>query len=148
MNYQEKVSTRADVRALYEKVLANPAIASYRGYTETKSYGWDAEKDDYVKEEGEVWFANPAYDAGFVTVGEADSTEAELLDEQLLAKDAELTALTLARETERAELALLREELDAAIAAKLSAEEKTEAVCRVLASLREVLETVLAYDCK
>ena len=65
MKYQEKVSTRADVRALFEKVKANPAVAQYRGYTETKSYGWDEEAGDYVKCEGEVWFKNPAYAADF-----------------------------------------------------------------------------------
>ena len=61
MNYQEKVSTRQDVRVLFEKVKANPAVARYRGYTETKSYGWDEAADDYVKCEGEVWFDNPSY---------------------------------------------------------------------------------------
>ena len=69
MNYQEKVSTRADVRALYEKVIANPAIQSYRGYTESKSYGWDAAADDYIKRDGEVFFENPAYDADFIPEG-------------------------------------------------------------------------------
>ena len=145
MNYQEKVSTRADVRALYEKVRANPAVARYRGYTESKSYGWDEERDDYVKEEGEVWFENPAYDASFVTVGEADGADAELLDEQLSARDAEIAALLAERDAVRAELAALREELTASIAARLAAEEKCDMVCGILASLRAVLQTVLAY---
>ena len=145
MNYQEKVSTRADVRALYEKVVANPAIARYRGYTETKSYGWDAEADDYVKEEGEVWFENPAYDAAYVTVGEATGADAELLDEQLSARDAEIAALAAAREAVCAELAALREELSSAVAAREAAQAKCDTVCGILANLRSVLETVLAY---
>lgn len=61
MNYQEKVSTRADVRALYERVIKQPNIERYRGYTSKNSYGWDAEVDDYIKKSGEVWFDNPAY---------------------------------------------------------------------------------------
>ena len=61
MNYQEKVSTRADVKALYERVIANPAIERYRGFTETKSYGWNPLCNDYIKREGEVFFENPAY---------------------------------------------------------------------------------------
>ena len=83
MNYQERVATRADVRALYEKVVANPAIARYRGYTESKSYGWDAESGDYIKKEGEVWFDNPAYDPEYIPEGVGDGADAELLDEQL-----------------------------------------------------------------
>ncbi|MBQ3064546.1 MAG: hypothetical protein IJC99_07105 [Clostridia bacterium] len=146
MNYQEKVSTRADVRALYEKVKANPAVARYRGYTESKSYGWDEEREDYVKCEGEVWFENPAYDASFVTVGEAAGADAELLDEQLLARDAEITALTQERDAVRAELAALGEELAAAIAARAAAEEKCDTVCGILTGLKAVLETVLAYE--
>lgn len=63
MNYQERVSTRADVRALYEKVIADPTIRCYRGYTDTKSYGWDAVQDDYIKKSGEVFFENPSYNA-------------------------------------------------------------------------------------
>lgn len=62
MNYQERVVTRADVRALYEKVIANPVIKKYRGYTQRNSYGWDPAAEDYVKKEGEAWFDNPAYD--------------------------------------------------------------------------------------
>ena len=146
VNYQEKVSTRADVRALYEKVKENPAVARYRGYTETKSYGWDEAADDYVKEEGEVWFENPAYDPSFVTVGEASGTDAELLDEQISARDAEIVALTAERDAVRAELAALHAELDAAIAAKAAAEGRADTVCGILASLKAVLETVLGYD--
>lgn len=62
MNYQEKVSTRADVRALYERVIKQPNIKMYRGYTNTNSYAWDNEAEDYVKVNGEFWFPNPNYD--------------------------------------------------------------------------------------
>ena len=93
MNYQEKVCTRADVRALYEKVVANPAIQSYRGYTESKSYGWDVDADDYVKRDGEVWFENPAYDADFIPEGVSDGGNAELLDEQLAEKEQQIMDL-------------------------------------------------------
>ena len=79
MNYQEKVSTRAEVRALYEKVVADPTIARYRGYTATRSYGWNEAAGDYCKREGEVWFENPAYDPKATAKG----AELELLDERL-----------------------------------------------------------------
>ena len=145
MNYQEKVSTRAEVRALYEKVRSDPTIARYRGYTATKSYGWSEEVGDYVKRDGEAWFENPAYDPSFVTVGEASGTDAELLDEQISARDAEIVALTAERDAVRAELAALHAELDAAIAAKAAAEGRADTVCGILASLKAVLETVLGY---
>lgn len=61
MNYQEKCSTRADVRALYEQVRKDPTIQYYRGYTDKKSYGWDPVADDYKKVDGEYWFENPNY---------------------------------------------------------------------------------------
>lgn len=93
MNYQEKVCTRADVHGLYEKVLKNPAIEKYRGYTETKSYGWDEKTGDYIKCDGEVWFDNPGYDATFVPEGECNSASAELLDEQLAAREEELRGM-------------------------------------------------------
>ena len=72
MNYQEKVSTRAEVRALYERVIQDPTIARYRGYTAANSYGWNEAAGDYCKREGEVWFENPAYDP-------IDGSEAELI---------------------------------------------------------------------
>lgn len=93
VNYQEKVCTRADVRGLYAKVVGNPAIEKYRGYTESKSYGWDAAKEDYIKCDGEVWFENPAYDMNFVPEGECRLEGAELLDEQILAHKAEIELL-------------------------------------------------------
>ena len=90
MNYQEKVSTRADVRALYEKVIANPAIKQYRGYTDSKSYGWDADAEDYIKRDGEVWFDSPAYDESFVPEGQSAGEGAELLDEKLAACEGQI----------------------------------------------------------
>ena len=62
MNYQERVSVIADVRALYKKVKADPRISHYRGYTASKSYGWDEKADGIIKREGEEWFENPSYD--------------------------------------------------------------------------------------
>lgn len=145
MNYQEKVSTRQDVRALFEKVKANPAVARYRGYTETKSYGWDEAADDYIKCEGEIWFDNPAYDADFVTVGAPSEESRELLDEQLLARDEAITALC----AERDMLRLRVEELTGALAVaeeeRESAVAKKDTVCAILCNLRAVLEAVLAY---
>ena len=145
MNYQEKVSTRQDVRALYEKVKANPAVSRYRGYTETKSYGWDEAAGDYVKCEGEVWFDNPAYDADFITVGEPDSESRELLDEELLARDEIIKGLDVECDTLRYKV----EELEAVLAktqAELAdAKEKRDTMCAILCNLRAVLEAVLAH---
>lgn len=61
MNYEEKVCTRADVRALYEKVINDPCIEKYRGYTDSKSYAWNALTGEYIKRDGVVWFDNPSY---------------------------------------------------------------------------------------
>ncbi len=145
MNYQEKVSTRADVRALFEKVKENPAVSRYRGYTETKSYGWDEAADDYIKCEGEVWFDNPAYDADFVTVGTPREGNDELLDEQLAARDATIEAL----HAECSELRERAQELETMLlkadAARAEAVAKKDAACAILCNLREVLEAVLAY---
>ena len=145
MNYQEKVSTRADVRALFEKVKANPAVAQYRGYTESKSYGWDEAADDYVKCEGEVWFDNPAFDADFVESHEAIGQEAELLDEKLqaseqtvLALESECARLRAALEAANAEVANAQLARDEAIVGK-------NAACAIICNLREVLEKVLSY---
>jgi len=145
LNYQEKVSTRADVRALFEKVKANPAVAQYRGYTESKSYGWDEAADDYVKSEGEVWFDNPAFDADFVESHEAIGQEAELLDEKLqaseqtvLALESECARLRAALEAANAEVANAQLARDEAIVGK-------NAACAIICNLREVLEKVLSY---
>ncbi len=132
MNYQQKVSTRADVRALYEKVIENPAIRRYRGYTETKSYGWDAESDDYVKREGEVWFENPAYDGEYIPEGVADTATAELLDEQLANKERQIVEL----EAKRLEMATRLEQLKEAL--KICEAERDEART-TLAQLKESL---------
>ena len=145
MNYQEKVSTRADVRALYERVKENPAIKQYRGYTETKSYGWSDESNDYVKCEGEVWFDNPTYDAEFVTVGEGESVNAELLDEQLTARDARIAEL----EQQCAELCALLEEQNARMEQAeneaTAARAECERVSAVLAALREAFLTLRRF---
>ena len=61
MKYQERCSTRGDVKALYERVCKDPTINAYRGYTDECSYGWNTVTDDYVKVVGEVWFDNPNY---------------------------------------------------------------------------------------
>lgn len=65
MLYQEKVSTRGDVHSLYERVKQDPTISRYRGYTATKSYGWDEDVGDFIKADGERWFENPCYDPDF-----------------------------------------------------------------------------------
>ena len=141
MNYQEKVATRADVRALYEKVVADPTIARYRGYTATKSYGWNAAAEDYFKRDGEVWFENPAYDADYVAEGSVQSRD-ELLDEQLEQNARRIEALC----TEKSELCLLIDTLNERIAAyerelaKVT-DERDEAR-RALAALREALEGI------
>ena len=62
MLYQEKVSTRGDVHSLYERVKQDPTISRYRGYTATKSYGWDEDVGDFIKADGERLFENPSYD--------------------------------------------------------------------------------------
>ncbi len=145
MNYQEKVSTRQDVRALYEKVRANPAVSRYRGYTETKSYGWDEAADDYVKCEGEVWFDNPAYDADFITVGEANCESRELLDEELLARDEIIKNLSDECEALRARTKELEAALAKAEAELAGVKEKRDTMCAILCNLRAVLEAVLAH---
>ncbi|MBQ8358040.1 MAG: hypothetical protein IJX39_09595 [Clostridia bacterium] len=142
MNYQEKVSTRADVRALYERVIANPAIRRYRGYTESKSYGWDCAAEDYIKKDGEVWFENPAYDPAFVPEGVSKSGDAELLDEQLAEKEQEIADL----EADIADLQEQNEALelraaDAEARAKAAENERDEAK-EALIELRRALVLV------
>ncbi len=150
MNYQEKVSTRADVQALYEKVKANPAIARYRGYTDNKSYGWDEALGDYVKADREVWFENPAYVAEYVAEGMPEDDEADLLDEQLAACRLELEELQeemvrledeaeeleLAASDARAQARAALAERDAAVAA---AEELRATLARIAALVEEKL---------
>jgi DNA repair exonuclease SbcCD ATPase subunit len=137
MNYQERVNTRADVRALYEKVLADPSISHYRGYTASKSYGWNAAADDYCKRDGEVWFENPA----FCPDGIAQE-EGELLDERLEENARCIEAL----HAERDDLCAMIDTLDARIAAleeELSSvsAERDEALA-ALATLREALQAI------
>ena len=135
MNYQERVNTRADVRALYEKVLADPTISHYRGYTATKSYGWNAAAEDYCKRDGEVWFENPA----FCAAEEVAEEGGELLDERLEENARCIEAL----HAERDDLCAMIDQLDARIAAleeELAAvsNERDEALA-ALAALREAL---------
>lgn len=132
MNYQEKVSTRADVRALYEKVTANPAICRYRGYTESKSYGWDVQAQDYIKRDGEVWFENPAFDPAYVPEGNCESEDAELLDEQLAAKERQIGEL-------EATVAALEEETDALELRAADAEARAKAAERERDDVKEAL---------
>ena len=111
MNYQEKVCTAADVRALYERVIANPAIKRYRGYTATRSYAWDPEREEHIKREGEVWFGNPAYDESFVPEGNPASDSAELLEELLNEKEKLIAALDAKCEKQRFEIEALQKDL-------------------------------------
>lgn len=136
MNYQQKVCTAADVRALYEKVIANPAIKRYRGYTATRSYAWDPEHGEYIKREGEVWFGNPAYDEAFVPEGVATADSAELLDEQLGEKEKQLTALKVKCEQQSAQI----EKLEASLAER---DEELAHVTESLNTLRAALVRVM-----
>lgn len=142
MNYQEKVSTRADVRALYERVKANPAIRCYRGYTESKSYGWDPAADEYVKKDGEVWFDNPAYDATYVPEGTPGGADAELLDEQLAEREAQISEL----EKDLCDLEAENEELERRVieaeALARAAEQERDGAKEALSELRRALAHV------
>ena len=134
MNYEEKVSTRADVKALYEKVKENPAVEKYRGYTETKSYGWDEEAGNYIKCDGTVWFDNPAFDKDFVMVGKSEAPEGELHDEQLSTCLLELSDL-------QEKLSLATEEKEALFLALNTAKAEVEAaLCARDSALRTLLE--------
>jgi hypothetical protein len=62
MKYQERVSTVGDLKALYEKVVKDPHISHYRGYTDEYYYGWDSETYEYEKNEDcDTWYPNPSY---------------------------------------------------------------------------------------
>ncbi len=164
MNYQEKVSTRADVRALFEKVKSDPGISRYRGYTETRSYGWDESANDYVKCEGEAWFDNPAHDKELdatvadtsndaVLDGAFDEQSGEQVDlqvneslaAQLAARDAAIAQLSEECDTLRKRADELEAQLLDANAECQAALEKKNAAVSILCHLREVLEAVLAY---
>ena len=142
MNYQEKVCTRADVRALYEKVIANPAIQSYRGYTESKSYGWDAAAEDYIKQEGEVWFDNPAFDAAYVPEGTGSSENAELLDEQLAEREEQIKELEDALSAAEAENEELETRLAEAETVAKAAERERDEAKEALVEIRRALVLV------
>lgn len=137
MNYQEKVSTRAEVRDLYERVVKNPEIACYRGYTETNSYGWNAQAGDYFKRAGEVWFDNPGFDP------KASNSACENgMTDEMLEKETQLEKLN----AEKEELCLLIDALNERIAAceeqlKCVTEERDEALA-ALAALREALAAI------
>ena len=148
MNYQERVSTRADVRALFEKVKANPEIAKYRGYTDSKSYGWNPEADEYIKAEGEVWFDNPQYDESLAPQEEISADAEELIEESGTPVEEIDEVEVEAEEGILAELSQLREELSSALQRRMAAEEKCDTVCRILMGLKEALEAVLAYEAK
>ena len=138
MNYQEKVSTRTEVRALYERVLKNPLIERYRGYTDTNSYGWNAKVGDYFKREGEVWFDNPAYDPNL----QEKQEEVETFVDEALESETQIERLN----AEKKELAELIDQLNERIAAceeqlKCVTEERDQALA-ALAALREALAAI------
>ena len=139
MNYQEKVCTRADVRDLYERVVKNPAIARYRGYTETNSYGWNAQVKDYFKREGEAWFENPAY---VPKEQQAEEQKQACFTDEMLEKSTQIEQLN----AEKAELCALIDKLNERIAAceeqlQCVTEERDEALA-ALAALREALAAI------
>ncbi len=147
MNYQEKVSTRQDVRVLFQKVKNDPGVSHYRGYTETKSYGWDEGKGDYVKCEGEVWFENPAYNAGLEEQNIPEEASCLLEDEETPTVCEEVGHEEDCPACE--ELRLKQAELEEALFATESeldvVKEQKDALCGILCNLRAVLEAVLAH---
>ena len=167
MKYQEKVSTRRDVRMIYEKVMANPRVREYRGYTDAWSYGWDAATGSCVKREGEVWFVNPAFVEDRASVAEEregqergangveNTPRVPISSEDLVPDDeeeidAEWQVLLRERDGAKEELFRLRQELasvqeglrDAEEALAL-AQEKSYTVSRLLCRLREALACLL-----
>ncbi len=145
MIYQEKVSTRADVRALFEKVKQNPAVEKYRGFTDTKSYGWDEEKEDYIKMDGEVFFDNPA----FLAAAAEETSNLELLEaEEMLPEECEEFAEVSEDEAEAGEAVgegtvavslELYEKFAAATARAERAEAERDRALAVLSELREAM---------
>lgn len=131
LNYQQEVSTRADVRALYEKVINDPTVESYRGFTVNHSYGWDPVADDYCKREGEVWFPNPSYD-------EMRALTAETAAEKPV--EAEKTAALTAECAElRAVIEALQSELQEAETAAAKAAAERDAALDAWEKLRRAL---------
>ena len=49
---------------LYKRMCADPYIKQYRGYTASKSYGYDAETKKVIAKDGEFWFDNPSFRGG------------------------------------------------------------------------------------
>ncbi len=140
MNYQEKVTTRAEVRALYERVCQDPTIARYRGYTAANSYGWNETVGDYVKKEGEFWFENPAFDPA--AFSKKENEEADLLDEMLEQSERCIERLN----AEKSELCALIDTLNSRIAEYeqrlLCVTEERDEALRALAALREALAAI------
>ena len=64
LGYQERVCTGRELKELYKRVKNNPSIQQYRGYTESKSYGYDEETQKIIVKEGEFWFNNPSFRGG------------------------------------------------------------------------------------
>lgn len=60
LKYQERLNTYGDLKNLYRRVKADPHIKQYRGYSNTKSYGYDAD-GHIISKEGEFWFDNPFF---------------------------------------------------------------------------------------
>ena len=152
MNYQEKVATRAEVRALFERVRSDPTVARYRGYTATKSYGWDESAGDCIKRDGEVWFDNPGYrpvgkaDGAAEKADAAEPTEVEQTIANLQIECAEERRKAELMRDEKAELCLLVEGLNARVQALESdlaaaTDARDESEC-ALAALTERMESI------
>ena len=60
LKYQERLTTYGDLKSLYRRVKADPHIKQYRGYSNTKSYGYD-EEGHIISKKGEFWFDNPSF---------------------------------------------------------------------------------------
>ena len=64
LNYQERTNTIREVKELYNRVTKDPHIKQYRGYSATKSYGYDAETKKVIVKDGDFWFDNPSFHGG------------------------------------------------------------------------------------
>lgn len=137
MNYQEKVSTRAEVRDLYERVVKDPTIARYRGYTEANSYGWNVQAGDYFKREGEVWFENPAFDPKASPTAHDDGMADEMLEKQT-----QLERLNAENEELGALIDALNERIAACEEQLRSVTEERDEALAALAALREALAAI------
>lgn len=139
MNYQEKVSTRAEVRDLYERVLKDPSIARYRGYTETNSYGWNVQAGDYFKREGEVWFENPAYVPDEV---KGASAHDPLFANEALEKNTQIERLNAEKEELCVLIDALNERIDACEEQLKSVTRERDEALAALTALREALAAI------